>query len=278
MPESDKKIKHFIFMRFFPTQIPEYPYDVLDMNFLFSQLVLAKNNALKSLENQTNKNFEVIFLVHEKFLSDAKYKFIFSTLKKSTSLPIKFIRVAEQAHLIGAALEEYDFVIQSRMDFDDFIFKDAITDTQSKIDACDKVLAYGYCSGFEYINGELYINKFLCNGTGHISILQSLVLKSSFAKELPPMTAYYSNHTKVKLKLKKILEENGCAFSEDMFQQNTSTLAYIYFRHEFSLDQLRTLDNTRFLTADKLRLTGNDTLKQWLQDNFCFHYELNSIH
>lgn len=277
MPATNKRLKHFVIIRFFPMQVPEYPYDVLDVNFLFPQLVLAKNNALKSLENQTNKNFELVFLVHEKFLSDAKYKFIFSTLKKSTSLPTKFIRYDEQGDLSNTALEEYDFVILSRMDFDDFIFKDAIADTQSKIDACDKVLAYGYCSGFEYINGELYVYVNNWNGLGHHSMMQSLILKSSFAKELPPMTAYYSAHPRVKLKLKKILEENGYAFSEDMFQQNTSAFAYIYFRHEFSREQLRILGNTSFLTAGKVRLSGDTALKQWLQDNFCFHYELNSI-
>lgn len=156
MPESDKKIKHFVIMRFFSFDDPKYPHDIYDPDFLEKQLVLAKNNALPSLENQTNKNFDLVFIVNAKFFDNPKYEFVFSTLKESTTLSLTFIKNSEQARLVKQAFNDFDFVIQSRMDFDDFIFKDAIADTQSKVDECENILSYGYCKGYIYICNELY--------------------------------------------------------------------------------------------------------------------------
>ena len=69
MPASDKKIKHFVIMRFFSFDDPKYPHDIYDTDFLAKQLVLAKNNALSSLDNQTNKNFDLVFILNVKFLN-----------------------------------------------------------------------------------------------------------------------------------------------------------------------------------------------------------------
>ena len=72
MSDSDKKIKHFVVSRFFPVQRKEFPHNILDVDFLLKQLSLAKN-MLRSLENQTNKNFESVFVANPKFFEDPKY-------------------------------------------------------------------------------------------------------------------------------------------------------------------------------------------------------------
>lgn len=276
---ADKTIKHFVFSRFFPRQDPKYPHDVFDVNFLSTQLPLAKN-ILGSLENQTNKNFELIFFMNSKFFDEPKYEFIFSTLKDSTTLPIKFIKESEIRGLVESEYNEYDFVIQSRMDFDDFIFQDAVEDTQGKVEECENILAYGYCKGYEYIYGELY--PFDTWGKwgkeGHISILQSLILKSSFAQKIPYVGAYSFDHTKIKLKLKEFLEKNGLEFSERMFQQNTFTNAYVYFRHECSHLSLtfHSGNLTHHISKKILPIFKNITKKQ-LEEEFGFFYDLNSI-
>lgn len=277
MPESDKKIKHFIFMRFFTFRDPKYPYDIYDTNFLSKQLVFAQNNALPSLENQTDKNFELVFLVNHKFLTDKKYEFIFSTLKESTTLPLTFIRQNDIPKLVNDAYDNYDFVIQSRMDFDDFVYKDAIADTHSKINECENILAYGYCKGYIYINKDLYNWKVLFKGIGHYALMQSLMLKSSFAKELPFIGIYTFDHTRVKPILKDFLEKNGIAFSENMFQQNAQTLAYIYFRHEFSHNDLVSNPGKTARISKQLQSITEGLTKKQLADEFGFHYELNSI-
>lgn len=273
----DKTIKHFVFSRFFSWKRGDYPYDIFDVDFLKTQLPLTKN-MLRSLENQTNKNFEVIFLFHPK-VADApkKYGFIFSTLKDSTTLPLKFIKKGEEFNLVKDAFNDYDFVIQSRIDFDDFIYKDAVEDTQSKVNECENILAYGYCRGYKYVCKEL--DTFNWGGNvGHLGIFQSLIMKSSYAKNLPPVAVFDLRHDHFKLNLKEILEKNGIEFSETMFQQNTTANAYIYFKHEFSADQLTRLKGAPLVPPKKPLTTEdiNKTKKQ-LEEEFGFFYELNSI-
>ena len=276
---ADKTIKHFVVVRFFPKQNANYPYSIFDVDFLSKQLVLAKN-ILKSLENQTNINFELFFSLNKKHFSDKKYAFIFSTLRDTTTLPITFVawRSGKIKSLVQDAYNNYDFVIQSRMDFDDFIYKDAVEDTQNKIAECENVLSYGYCKGYMYFNGDLYSRLALFNEIGHIGIFQSLIMKSSFAKNLPFASAYLGGHHKIKLALKSFLEKNGVEFSENMFQQNTSTNAYIYYRHEFSTDVLAAKRDVVKLIEKRNLAIVEDVTKKQLEEEFGFAgYELNSI-
>ena len=272
----DTTVKHFIVPRFFCWQNPKYPHDIFDTSFLATQLPLTQN-ILRSLENQTNKNFDLIFRMHEKHFSEPKYEFIFSTLKNSTTLPIKFATRKEIYSLLEKASDDYDYVITSRMDFDDFIYKDAVADTQSKIQNCNSILAYGYCKGYTYVSGELYDHKNSFGGVGHHSILQSLILKSSFAKTIPFVCVTNFAHDKFKIGMEDFLEKNGVAFSESMFQQNTSTNAYIYFRHEYSLLQLRKHGNTQIKTPNRPLLTSANITKKQLEEEFGFYCDVKSI-
>ena len=272
---ADKTIKHFVFSRFFSWFRSNYPYDIFDVDFLSSQLPLTKN-ILRSLENQTNQNFETIFLFHSKVIDNPKYDSIFSALRESTTLPLKFMKRGDEGNFIKAAFNEYDFVIQTRVDFDDFIFKNAVADTQSKVDECENILAYGYCRGYKYVCKELTF----CNwkdASSHYSIFQSLIMKSSFAKNLSPIVPFDLRHDRFKLELKNALEKNGVEFSENMFRQNTSTKAYIYFKHVFSADQLIRLKGAALLPPKKPLTNANGLTKKQVEDEFGFFYELNSI-
>lgn len=284
---ADKTIKHFVFTRFFSWKSAAYPHDIFDVEFLSKQLLVA-NHVLKSLENQTNKNFELIFVLHPNFFDNPKYEFVFSTLKDSTTLPIRFMRNAgknylfrpeinsELSSLIRKATDEYDFVITTRMDFDDFVFKDAVADTQAKIDECDSVLSYGYNNGYDYISTSHELYSILRVGDGHKSVFQSLILKSSFAKDLPCFTVENFNHDATKAELKKFLAKNNVEFSESMFQQNNQTNAYIYVKHEFSYMTL-VRQSGKIKIPDKVPLTTKDITKKQLEEEFGFYLELNSI-
>lgn len=274
MPDSHKKIKHFVVSRFFPFQRKEFPHNILDVDFLSKQLPLAKN-MLRSLENQTNKKFELVFIANPKFFDDPKYEFIFSTLRDSTTLPLKFIKWSEVTSLFQGAYDKYDFVIQTRIDFDDFTCKDAVADTQSKVSECTDIISYGYCNGYQYIYGELIPFFHGYNDGGHQSTFPSLIVNSSFGKKIPSIFIYNFNHTKVKIQLKDFLEKNGVEFKEDMFQQNFSMKAFIYFRHEFAQELLVT--NSTLKLPNKGKLTTADITKKQLEDQFGFTLELNSI-
>lgn len=285
MSHQGKRLKHFVIIRFFPYKRPEFNQDIFDLDFVARQVSLAKNNCLKSLENQSNKNFEIVFLANENYFADKKFDFIFTDLTDATSLPMKFIKcnstnlaTSELLALINDARDEYDFVIQSRIDFDDFIYKDAVTDTQNKIEDCDSILAYGYLRGYTYFNGELYPYYEPWRGVGHKSIFQSIILETSFAKKIPFMGIYSFNHTKVKLKLEEVFASKGLPFYENMFQQNSSTNAFIWFRHDetWSNDGNAYVEIPKYVKRVK-KLTADDISKKQLEEEFGFYYDVNSI-
>lgn len=250
---------------------------------------------MRSLENQTNKNFEIIFILNDKFFDNPKYEFVFLALQNCTSFPIRFSKThkvgksmsissmfknSDVPSIIINALNDYDFVIQSAMDFDDFIFKNAVADTQDKVNECDSILAYGYCKGYTYLNGEIRNYKASFHGAGHVAILQSLILKSTFAKKLPCIGIYSYVHSKFKLGMKNFFKENNLKFSENMFQQNKKTTAFIYFRTEFSHNNLVTNPGSleRLYPKKPFLTTNEDGLtKEHLKSEFGFEYKLNSI-
>ena len=265
---------------FFERKVPEYIHDIFDVNFLSGRVLLAKNNVLKTLENQTNKNFELIFLVNDRYLSEEKYGFIFTELKTEIILPIKFMNSGQFRQLVKETYSDYDFVIQSRIDYDDFVYKDAVADTQSKIEECENILSYGYSKGYAYFNGELYIfplpNYFK---NGQMSVFQSWICKSSFVKDLPYMSPYTFNHTKVKPMLKEFLEKNGVAFSENMYKNNVTTNAFIFFRHDSTWSNAGKpyLEIPAFIRRQR-KLTSEDITKKQLAEEFGFvGYEFKSI-
>lgn len=277
---ADKTLKHFVFSRFFPAQDSNYLYNILAPAFLNEQLPLAKN-MLMSLENQTNQNFEVVFVANPKFFNNPKYEFVFTELQNQTSLPLKFVTPNNMSALVKEAYEHYDFVIQSHMDFDDFVFKDAIADTQSKVNECNDILVYGFGKGYIYSNNELYAflpteRKYLVNNIGHPGIIQSLILKSSYAKVLPfDMLIVKLTHSKLMTKLQEIFEQHNIKFPEGVYQKNISANAIIYFRHEFARETLKGANKIR---GKKILTTEEDGItKKWMEDEFNFHYDLKSI-
>ena len=217
----------------------------------------------------------MIFILNPKFVDEPKYDFIFSTLRNATTLPVNFIKMDDMPRLVKDAFNDYDFVIQSRMDFDDFIFKGAIADTQNKVNECEDILAYGYGNGYFYQNGELYAGGW-GGQVGHHSMLQSIILKSSVAKTLPFIGIYNFMHDRLKPMLKDFLEKNGIEFSERMFQKNIYDIAYIYFRHESSHSiAIRNFDIKQ--TPKQRKITNKDITKKQLRDEFGFTLELKSI-
>lgn len=283
---ADKTVKHFVVVRFFERKVAGYVHDIFDVNFVAERVLLAKKNLLSSLENQTNKNFEIIFLVNDRYLSEEKYKFIFTELQDGITVPLKFTKSAMLRRLVKDAYNDYDFVIQTRIDYDDFAYKDAVADTQAKIDECNSILAYGYNKGYVYFNDEmypfydLYLRKDTDRQGGHSAVFHSVILKSEFAKKIPYIGAYSLDHTNVKSKLKEFLEKNGVEFAENMYRYNASDNALIFFRHDFTESNKGkpyTENEPPGRVKGKKKLTGNDITKKQLEDDFAFHYDLKSI-
>lgn len=236
---------------------------------------------LKSLANQTNKNFEIVFLMHPRTFVGKNYEFIFKTLTEASPVPVHFPKRGEYQAWIRDAYDKYDFVIQSKMDFDDFAHKDAVADTQNQIDNCENILLYGYCKGYSYVyaDGELFPFFEVFSGIGHLGILQSFIWKSSFAKNLPTLGVYIPQHHTAKRSLEEFCKKNGVEFSENMFKQNTDMKAFIYFRHEFSHYILSHNNrmNRSVTSQSENKIAADEITRKQLEDDYGFTYELKSI-
>ena len=75
----------------------------------------------------------------------------------------------------------------------------------------------------------------------------------------------------------KFFKDNGIEFTESMFQQNFSTDAFIYFRHDFSQEHLAVKGGKPYNVKGLTKLTTEDITKEQLADEFGFHCELKSI-
>ena len=272
---ADRTIKHFVIVRFFEHKVKGYVHDIFDVNFVAGRVLLAKNNLLKSLENQTNKNFEIIFLVNDRYLSEEKYKFIFTELQDGMTVPVKFMKSVELRQRITDAYDDYDFVIQSRIDYDDFAYKDAVADTQAKVEKCNNIFSYGYGKGYAYFNGNLYP---VLRPSYQLSPFVSFILKSSFAKNFPYIGVTGFNHAKIRESLKIFLEKNGLEFSADMYQNNLSANAFIFFRHDAtSTNKGKAYTEPPSFIKKLKALTDKDITKKQLEEEFGFFYDLDSI-
>lgn len=276
---SGATVKHFVIVRFFERKIAGYIHDIFDVDFVTERVILAKKNLLSSLENQTNKNFEIIFLVNDKYLTDEKYGFIFTELQDGITVPIKLMKSNTVKQRIRDAFNDCDFVVQSRIDYDDFVYKDAVADTQAKVDNCKDILFYGYCKGYTYFNGDLYtfpVPHYSSNG--QMSVFQSCILESSFGKKIPYIGVLSFMHTKVKPDLKNFLEKNGFEFRDDMYRKNVSANAFIWFRHDATWSNRGNpfVELPKSITRNGV-IIDTDITKKQLEDDFAFHYDLNSI-
>ena len=62
-----------------------------------------------------------------------------------------------------------------------------------------------------------------------------------------------------------------------MFKENHTAYAYIYFRHDFSQEQLAVHGGKPFKFDEKKKLTAEKITKKQLEEEFGFHLELKSI-
>ena len=112
------KIKHFIITRFFSQNFEKTNEELFSEKFLSNGFKLVKKNFIKTLENQTNKNFEVIIMIHNDIDID-KIKPLYDI---ESSFKISIIRKKDIDKYISEFYDTFDFIITTRLDYDDFVY------------------------------------------------------------------------------------------------------------------------------------------------------------
>ena len=257
-------IKHYILIRF-------YCIDMMDREKLFNIDLLNngvnvfKQYALKSLENQSNKNFEVIILIHDEI--DDTIKPINDLKEINSKIKLHIIRFNDLRKFMLDNIYGYDYLITTRMDHDDLIYYDAVKEIQSKCNNNIPFYYNGYDKLITMVNND-YSNtyKFYPDyfGIGSINIFQSVILNLNYSKQIK-YNIFSLSHVKGKPQLINWYKDNNLEFKDEYFNINHLEDSCIYVKHNFnhSTYQHELLNERWHRTNIKL-----DKPKEWFIERF----------
>ena len=218
------KIKHIIATRFlcFEGNLGE---KVISKEYIDMGMHLMSQYLIPTLENQTNKNFELLVLVHPK-LNLGVYKRKFTGM--SDKLTINVIRFAKIDEYIAEAAKTAENLIVTRIDYDDLVWNGAVDDIQHRIGKAPLYI-YGYNRGYAWHEGKIDLMAFYqeYGKRGHMSIFQSCIINTS-DEDITGIHPYKWNHTKPmeSFAIKAIPQ------GKVLYEPNYTKDAFVWVRHE----------------------------------------------
>ena len=239
-------IKHFIITRFMCENFDRPNDFIFDDHFLQESFLIMKNHLLKSLSIQSNKNFEFIIMIHNE-IDIEKVRFLYE-LKDCYDFKIVILRKNELHDYINQFKEDYDYIITSRIDYDDHIYKTVVDDTQKRIDENYEVILYGLKNGVTVIDGEEEARFISLNykGKGFFSVFETVIINTKKNKKV--FSVYdLGDHTRIYKTLKEKYLTYGLSNigAIKYLCDDTDETRYIWLRHKKS--QSFMLNNTLHL-------------------------------
>ena len=234
------KIKHFILTRFMCETNMEGEDFIFNDKILKSSYELLLKNALSSLENQTNKNFEFIILIHDTIDLD-KVSFLFDI---RSDLNIKIVRKCDVDTYIKSYYDLYDYIIVSNIDYDDFCHKTCVSTIQKSIRQETTFKMFGWKVGVTLFENDYQTYLFkpkYCPDRGFFSVMSSLIYSTKINRcENTPVKIYdiakndNGNHTKWREIIIRDYQSYGLSkLDEDFFDyEDTDEPRFIWYRHK----------------------------------------------
>lgn len=229
------KIKHLVITRFMSEQFGKSDSELFNDEFLKESFDLLKNHLLKTLSIQTNKNFELIILIHDR-IPDEKISFIYN-IQFNYDFQITIIRKNKLEDFVQSFNSDYDFVITSRIDYDDHIYKNVVETTQKQVDPNYSVQLYGLNNGVSIINGETEPHLMSINyeKVGYFSVFVSLIINT---KKIKTLFSVYKlgDHSRICKTMKEEYKKLGIDKISDIKieRDKTNEIRYIWLRHKNS--------------------------------------------
>lgn len=229
------KIKHFVITRFLTRDDLGYGDRIFDDDVIAESVEYVKKYFIPSLENQTNKNFEIVFLVNDKH--DTEESNIRLLKELDTCFKCHVVKKSDLAGFVKSESSGYDRLITTRMDYDDLVYSGAAQEIQGLAERSKEVVfTYGYN------NGTLKRGKQICKynpkyGNGYFSVFLSLVID---LKTMPSADVYeLDDHTNVRKTLKDLCGKNKVVYSDAFFKRSAENQYYfVWVRHENTASSL----------------------------------------
>lgn len=190
------KIKHLIITRFMSDQFNHTDEELFNNNFLAHSFDMLKRHLLRSLSIQTCKDFELVILIHNR-IPDDKISFIYE-IQNEYDFKIIIVRKSELEGYVQSFKDRYDFIITSRMDYDDHIHKSVVEEVQSIPDTNYAVQLYGLNNGVTIIDGETeaHFMSMDYGKAGYFSVFETLVINAKMIN-IPFSIYHLGNHCTV---------------------------------------------------------------------------------
>lgn len=264
------KIKHYVITRFLCSNFRGISDDeLLDSSNLELHYNLLNNHLLKSLNAQTVLDFELIILIHKNLKSYNKE--IFKKLQElKTSYPITIILWNELKNYIAKTFDDYDYIITSRIDLDDFIGHNAVKSLHDYCINVNEFCLYGFADGCTlYYNektkeNEIYYMPQRHRDIGILAILMSLIINTKSIKTLYTIFDV-GDHTKCILNIKNRpsvigLNESPSYRFWHYEHFNEKNYTYLYYIHKNS-DSMK---SGRTLTHFSEKKLSNNILSKFI--------------
>lgn len=223
------KIKHFIVTRFLCVDWG-YGDMVFRDDFIHYHAQLLKNNFFKTLENQTNHNFEIVIKIHDDIELD-KLKEIQNI---DTTLSYRLLRRSQlDDYLNNYDYTGYDYCIVSRLDDDDFVRKDLVQDIQNQTVNCNSIYLYGYNLGYAAFNDNDKIVEFeRPYKQGHFSPLQSYIFNLRKVHHI--ISPYSVIHDCCLRYFVNYCKDNNVVFDKSKDIKWGTDRCFIWYRHKYN--------------------------------------------
>ena len=262
-------MKHIIATRLLSRQMSVE--NILSNDVIGQHLDLVSRNLIPSLNNQTNRDFEFILLVNPK-LEQSQIEMIQDRISASGPKFVWKTMLHDQTfdNYISSLWDENDVVAVTRIDDDDFVYKNAVNDVQKLgNDMKDDMVVCGYSHGYMFVDkcpDKIAIVDFQCIRHGYFSIFETFMYDTRRIKYCNQLNPYSMSHDLVK----KILVEQGYNPRFVDFDVGDSKQYVVYFRHDGS--QMSAYKNSTLEWQNKKFIrqpfTIDDSLKKKLNDVF----------
>lgn len=223
--------KHLVVTRFLNNSNMNLGNRVFEKSTIDRGITLMKEYVLHSLNMQSNKNFTYVILVHD----DVNKEYINELYSLGTDFETVILKNSEYSKYINDVYNKHDYVITTRIDYDDMIYFGAADDIQKFLmNNLDKsICAYGYRNGATYNidTNEYRLFNHDYKSIGSIAIFESLFVKTSNIKR--NVDVYSFSHTRMAEDIKNsdILNDGKIGYTP-MFINQDSGVHFVYVRHE----------------------------------------------
>ena len=264
-PIVPEKVKTLVTTRLLSNPLTLTDEQLLEPDRIRNVIALMKSNMIPSLENQTDLDFDLVVIIHDRLGEDME-KYVLDEIS-SEKFKVRLSRFSQFWTLVRDEWEDCDILNIVRMDADDFMpssSKKRISVPRSE----KEVSVHGYIDGYVYYDSDkkAYEVSMKYGNDGTFSAFQTHTFRTkghelSDLREKLGDERFFNginpnmmNHTRP---IKHYTTELGLT-SVELFQDRTPG-SYVYFRHDTAM----TIDSTdKFRDGHEVSL-DKATLGSW---------------